>query len=389
MTHDLAPAGAIHPGRSTRRHRVTAATILPRRPDEPAPDLLDYRVVHRAMTVDAHRLARAAAELADRPDPARSAALRWYLRGISEEIESHHHVEDADVWPVLEAVAGHRTALVPLTDDHDRLDPLLRRAGELAAPDRAAPELARTLRELAELLARHVADEERAVFPIISQYLRVADYERLQARFRGNLRLRQLAFVVPWVVGHATAEERSGLVGAAGWPLRAVLRLFEPRFRARAALLFGRGGLSREDRRRVQIMRVIGAVHRSLLRRSGGRIGARWFGGSAVVLLTVTGRRSGRPHTVRLMCLPDGDDLLVVASQGGVDREPQWWLNLLADPHATAEVGGDRFPVTASRVGDAERPALWARFVDAYAGFEDYQAGVRRQLAVVRLRRAR
>ena len=81
------------------------------------------------------------------------------------------------------------------------------------------------------------------------------------------------------------------------------------------------------------------------------------------MLLTVRGRSSGRLHTVPLMSLPDGDDLLVVASQGGVDREPQWWLNLLVDPHAEVERRGERFAVVAEKVGDDERQALWDRFV--------------------------
>jgi deazaflavin-dependent oxidoreductase (nitroreductase family) len=124
-----------------------------------------------------------------------------------------------------------------------------------------------------------------------------------------------------------------------------------------------------------------------VLRATGGRVGSRWFGGSDVVLLTVRGRTSGKSFTVPLMSLPDGDDLLVVASQGGVDREPQWWLNLLADPNAQAQVRGKRFAVRAEKVADPERQELWERFVTAYAGFEDYQAKVTRQIAVVRLRR--
>ena len=132
---------------------MTTTDILTRRPEEPAPDLTDYRVVHRAMTVDLDRLATAAAQLVDRPDPARLAALRHYLGAVSHEIESHHHVEDEHVWPFLEAVAGDRTALVPLTEDHERLDPLLLRANELAARSEARPELAMVLREVADLLA--------------------------------------------------------------------------------------------------------------------------------------------------------------------------------------------------------------------------------------------
>jgi len=218
---------------------VTAFQVLPRTPGEPAPDLRDYRVVHRAMTVDLQRLAVAAADLVDRPDRARMAALRYYLRVVSAEIESHHHVEDEDVWPFLEAVAGDRTALVPLTEDHEQLDPLLHRANELAAREVADPELVGVLREVADLLTRHVAAEERDVFPIITERVRVADYERLQKRFQGNLKPSLLPFLVPWVLRHASPEDRAALLAEAGWPMRVLNRLFEPRFRAREELLFG------------------------------------------------------------------------------------------------------------------------------------------------------
>jgi deazaflavin-dependent oxidoreductase (nitroreductase family) len=364
---------------------ATANAATPRGPGDPEPDLLDYLVVHRAMTVDSDRLAVAADELVRRPDRARMAALRRYLAGFAHEIESHHQVEDAVVWPVLEAVAGERAALVRLTDDHERLDPLLHRAQELAAGE-PTPELAAVLRELADLLAAHIVDEERDVFPIIRECVRVEDYQALQARFRGNLNPRQLPFVVPWVVRHATPAEREQLVADADGPLRLLLRLFEKRFLARERLLFGGPRLTGKDRRTVWIMRWVGAGHVALQRLSGGRLANRWFGGSEIVLLTTTGRRSGKPHTVPVMSLRDGADILVPASRGGVDAEPHWWLNLEAEPRATAERQGKRFPVVAERVTDDERDAVWARFVAAYAGFEDYQAGVRRRIALVRLR---
>ena len=220
----------------------TVDGVHPRRAGDPAPDLVDYRVVHRAMTVVLDRLATAAAELVERPDPARMAVLRDFLRAISGEIESHHHVEDEHVWPFLERIAGERTALVPLTDDHDRLDPLLHRASELAARDTATPELAAVLREVSDLLTRHIADEERDVFPLIEGHVSVKDYERLQRRFRGNLKPSLLPFLVPWAVRHATAEERPALLAGAGPLMRLLLALFEPRFLAREELLFGRTG---------------------------------------------------------------------------------------------------------------------------------------------------
>jgi deazaflavin-dependent oxidoreductase (nitroreductase family) len=370
---------------------MTSTETSARRAGDPAPDLTDYRVVHRAMTVDLDRLATAAAELVDRPDPARAAALRYYLHAVSGEIESHHQVEDDDVWPLLQAVAGDLTALVALTEDHDRLDPLLHHARELAALDRVTPELAAVLREVADLLIRHVADEERDIFPIIADRVGVEDYRRLQARFRGNLRLSLLPFLVPWAVRHATPQERPALLAEAGWPMRALLALFGRRFRAREELLFGAAGLSTEDRKLVRLMQRVNRLHVAVVRGTRGRVGHRWIGGSSTVLLTVTGRRTGRPHTVTLMALPEGDDFFVAASQGGVDREPHWWLNLVADPRAQVEFRGGRFAVVAEKVGGEERPAVWARFSGALGGgrFDGYQAKVRREIAVVRLRRVR
>ena len=71
---------------------MTETAVIVRPAGEPAPDLTDYRVVHRAMAIDLARLTRAAAELAERHDPARMAALRYYLRAVFGEIASHHHV---------------------------------------------------------------------------------------------------------------------------------------------------------------------------------------------------------------------------------------------------------------------------------------------------------
>jgi deazaflavin-dependent oxidoreductase (nitroreductase family) len=89
------------------------------------------------------------------------------------------------------------------------------------------------------------------------------------------------------------------------------------------------------------------------------------------------------------MALPEGDDFYVAASQGGVDREPHWWLNLKADPRARVEFRGDRFPVVAEKVDGDERRAVWARLSAALGRdrFDGYQAKVRREIAVIRLRR--
>jgi Hemerythrin HHE cation binding domain len=182
------------------------------------------------------------------------------------------------VWPLLEAVAGERIALVPLTEDHERLDPLLLRAGELADGQRSSVELAAVLREVAELLARHVAAEERDLFPILLERVRVEDYRRLQRRFRGNLRPGLLPFLVPWAVEHATPAERSALLADAG-PLRVLYVLFRRRFRVRSRLLFDDVS-PRRDRRLMWVMRTASALHVAVKRSSGGRLARRWLGES-------------------------------------------------------------------------------------------------------------
>jgi iron-sulfur cluster repair protein YtfE (RIC family) len=230
-------------------------TTLLRRPDEPAPDLTDYLVVHRAMTTDLRRLAEVADRIArgtESLDARRAAALRAYLVGIGAEIRSHHQIEDDHVWPFLVAVSRDADAdtdaagLTGLTSDHEELDPLLDEAeraaaGLVAAPTDPAPadRLADVLATLSTLLDRHIADEEHGVFPVIRRYVRVADYRRLQRRFRGNLSLRALVFAAPWVVSHATAPERAVLLADAGVGLRILLRVVGGRFAALQRLVFG------------------------------------------------------------------------------------------------------------------------------------------------------
>jgi len=125
-------------------------------------------------------------------------------------------------------------------------------------------------------------------------------------------------------------------------------------------------------------------MHTSLLRRSDGRLGNRFRGGD-VVLLTHRGRTSGRTITTPLLHVRDGDALVVAASNGGVDAEPQWWLNLQADPHGEVEVRGRRWRVVAAPVDEADRSRLWQALMDRTPTYDDYQAKVSRRIALVRL----
>jgi F420H(2)-dependent quinone reductase len=102
-----------------------------------------------------------------------------------------------------------------------------------------------------------------------------------------------------------------------------------------------------------------------------------------MLLLTTKGRVSGRSHTVPLLYLRDNDNLVVIASYGGRDRAPSWYLNLLAHPTVEVQVRADRFNVTA-RVADAEeRARWWPRVVDAYSDYEIYQSRTSREIPIV------
>jgi deazaflavin-dependent oxidoreductase (nitroreductase family) len=123
-----------------------------------------------------------------------------------------------------------------------------------------------------------------------------------------------------------------------------------------------------------------------LYQRTGGRIGGR-MRGAPVLLLTTTGRRSGRPWTVPVMYQQDGDGWVVIASNGGSDRHPAWWLNLRARPEGTVQVGARTFPVTAARTSGAERERLWRKMADAYPGYDAYLTKTDRTIPVVLLTR--
>ena len=133
------------------------------------------------------------------------------------------------------------------------------------------------------------------------------------------------------------------------------------------------------------VQRAATRLHTSLFRATRGRVGGSIPGSGPVLLLTTTGRKSGRERTVPLLYLPDGEDLVVVASNGGTATHPTWWLNLQADPTATVEAGGKRLRVRAREASPAEKERLWPRLVEMYGGYEGYQEKTDREIPVVLL----
>jgi deazaflavin-dependent oxidoreductase (nitroreductase family) len=122
--------------------------------------------------------------------------------------------------------------------------------------------------------------------------------------------------------------------------------------------------------------------HRRLYRYTGGLVGRRLVDND-MLILTTSGRASGRPHAVPLLYLQDGGDLVVIASYGGRDRHPDWYLNLVADPSVTARVRGRVLELRARTASAAERHTWWPRVVAAFDGYAAYQSRTTREIPVV------
>jgi F420H(2)-dependent quinone reductase len=121
-----------------------------------------------------------------------------------------------------------------------------------------------------------------------------------------------------------------------------------------------------------------------LQRLSRGRLLAE-VAGMPVLLLTTTGRKTGKPRTTPLTFFRDGDDYVVIGSNGGNERAPQWWLNLEANPRASIRVGGDELSVTARLAPPEQRERLWAEITATYAGYARYEQMTTRRIPVVLL----
>ncbi|RKT55035.1 nitroreductase/quinone reductase family protein [Saccharothrix australiensis] len=119
-------------------------------------------------------------------------------------------------------------------------------------------------------------------------------------------------------------------------------------------------------------------------RANRGRVGG-YFEGGRLILLTTTGARTGRPRTTPLGYLPDGDRILVIGSAGGSDKHPDWYHNILADPTVTVEDGTFTYTAKATVLTGEERDAVFARAVEADAGWGAYQEKTSRVLPVVAL----
>jgi deazaflavin-dependent oxidoreductase (nitroreductase family) len=121
-------------------------------------------------------------------------------------------------------------------------------------------------------------------------------------------------------------------------------------------------------------------------RANAGRLGGDWEGRD-LLILTTTGRKSGRPHTVPMVFTRDGERLLVYASKAGAPTHPDWYLNLVADSHVVVEAGQDRYDAIATPLEGEERDREFAAQAARVPVFADYAKKTDRVIPVVALTR--
>jgi len=138
------------------------------------------------------------------------------------------------------------------------------------------------------------------------------------------------------------------------------------------------------DRLKPRTIRLIGRLHAWVWKLTGGKLGNA-FGRGPFMMLTTRGRITGRERTTPVLYLQDGADLIVVASFGGNDMYPAWFLNLERCPEAEVIINGERRRLLATRVSPEEKRLIWPRLIEMYPNFAIYQQRTRREIPLLRL----
>ena len=133
-------------------------------------------------------------------------------------------------------------------------------------------------------------------------------------------------------------------------------------------------------------LKTMNTVHRGLLKISAGRLGWR-IGKMPVVELTTTGRKSGLPRSVMLTSpLQEGMTIVVVASRGGDDQHPAWFLNLRDNPEVEVSMNGEsKRPMRARPATPEERARMWPKIAAEYKNYAGYQTKTDREIPLVLL----
>ena len=132
------------------------------------------------------------------------------------------------------------------------------------------------------------------------------------------------------------------------------------------------------------LMKAITGFHSAIYRLTGGGLMG-GIGKAPVLLLTTTGRKSGKTRTSPLLYLEENDEYFVVASAGGDPNHPAWYLNLVANPVAEIQVKDKKLSVRTETLSAEEKSRMWLRFTAMYSDYDAYQAKTERDIPLVRL----
>ncbi|MFI7419474.1 hemerythrin domain-containing protein [Nonomuraea sp. NPDC049684] len=208
-----------------------------------APNMLGFRITHRAMRADTRRLAEVMSAIAAGEQQAgqeRLRAIATFTAKLCAGIHHHHQAEDNVLWPVIVRSAGAEVDLSDLTDDHAALDPLLEEitaaAAQLGSDGQAARRMAKSMAALADLLDEHIEEEERLIFPVVAKYVSEADWQKVETEVRKG---GDASFDLPRIAQYARPEELAELRRLAGPVLVVLLALMGRGHRRRQALIFG------------------------------------------------------------------------------------------------------------------------------------------------------
>lgn len=140
---------------------------------------------------------------------------------------------------------------------------------------------------------------------------------------------------------------------------------------------------AREEKLLALVVKPMSHINTWLYRWSGGKVGGRWMYGAPVMLLSYTGRKSGRRMTTPLLYLRDGRDIVTVASKGGSATHPLWYLNLLANPDCEVEIGRETTHMRARVASAEEKTRYWPALVKLYPDYDVYQRRTKRDIPVI------
>ncbi|GAA5129182.1 nitroreductase family deazaflavin-dependent oxidoreductase [Haloechinothrix salitolerans] len=128
---------------------------------------------------------------------------------------------------------------------------------------------------------------------------------------------------------------------------------------------------------------LFGDEHVRRYEETNGEEGHIWLNGVPCLVLTTTGRKTGKERKFALIYQEHEGDYVIVASKGGAANHPEWYLNLVDNPDVTVQVGADKFPAKARTTSGEERAALWSKMAAVWPDYDKYQANTEREIPVV------